>query len=186
MDAIFPLPEAAHRAPPIAAVLYDHGDPVEELLATVAQALRRESVRVAGLLQHSVRDQASARCVIDLENIDTGRRYPLTQNLGIASQSCALDITALAEASSVLRQAVADHAQMVLINKFGTQEVNGRGLRSEMMEIAMAGIPILTSVGRRYLPQWREFIGGEAALLPMSVPAVLGWWQQVRRVHAPA
>lgn len=165
---------------PIAAFLYEPGDPVEALMAQAAQALREVGVRIGGLVQHSVRDNEEARCRINLENIGTGAVYPMSQNLGAASQSCALDVNALADASWVLRQAVTDEAQLVIINKFGAQEAGGSGLRDEMMQVAMAGIPLLTSVGRRFLPQWHEFMGDGAILLPLSLDAAIGWWQRLQ------
>lgn len=164
----------------IAAIVYSPGHPVEALLSETAQALRARGVRVGGLVQHSFRDHEAARCRIELENLDTGAMYPLTQNLGVASQSCALDITALADASAVLRQAVANQDHLVIVNKFGAQEAAGNGLRDEMAQIAMAGIPLLTSVADRFVPQWREFVGDEAVLLPVSLSGVLTWWQDVQ------
>jgi nucleoside-triphosphatase THEP1 len=166
--------------PRIAALLYEPGDPVEAVMAEIARTLRDRGVHVGGLLQHSVRDHAEARCQINLENVGNGTLYPLTQNLGVESQSCALDITALADASAVVRQAVDDQARIVIVNKFGAQEAIGGGLRDEMMQVALAGIPLLTSVGRRFLPQWQEFIGEDALLLSVSLDVGLAWWKQVQ------
>jgi hypothetical protein len=68
----------------------------------------------------------------------------------------------------------------VIVNKFGAQEAIGGGLRDEMMQVALAGIPLLTSVGRRFLPQWQEFIGEDALLLSVSLDVGLAWWKQVQ------
>ena len=160
----------------IAAILYERGEPIENFMAAAAKTFNDRAIRVGGLVQHNRRTGENARCLIELENIATGLRYRLTQNLGPASQSCALDISALADASAVLRQAIADRVEIVIVNKFGAQEASGGGLRDEMMQIALAGIPMLTAVGRRYLADWQEFVGAEAVLLPMSVPEVLSWW----------
>ncbi len=164
----------------IAAIVYSPGQLVEELLSDVAHVLQGQGVRVGGLVQHSFRDHSDSRCRIELENLDTGAMYPLTQNLGMASQSCALDIRALADASAVLRQAVIDQDQLVIVNKFGGQEAAGSGLRAEMAEIAMAGLPLLTSVAERFLPQWHAFVGDEMLLLPVSKDRVLAWWRNLQ------
>jgi hypothetical protein len=42
------------------------------------------------------------------------------------------------------------------------------------------GIPMLTEVGRRYLPEWQQFIGGESILLPFSQTDVFSWWQCIQ------
>ncbi len=159
----------------VAAILYDRGDPVEELMAAVAARLRSDAIHVSGLVQHNLRSGERAHCIFELEDLITGTRYPLTQNLGSASEACALDTTALADASQALRQAIADRAQIVIVNKFGEQEATGHGLRNEMMQIVMAGIPMLTAVSRRHLAQWLQFAGKNPQLLPMSLPAVLSW-----------
>jgi len=163
----------------IAAILYERGDPIEELMASLARTLLAGAIRVGGLVQHNHRIGENARCSIELENIMTGMRYHLTQNLGSASQSCALDTSALAEASYALRQAIDDHVQIAIVNKFGAQEAIGGGLRNEMAQIVMAGIPMLTAVSQRYLPEWHQFVGQEANLLPMSLPDVLSWCQHI-------
>jgi len=100
-------------------------------------------------------------------------RYRLTQDLGSASQACALDTLSLAEGSYALRQAVDERAQIVIVNKFGTQEAAGDGMRNEMLQIVMAGIPMLTAVGRHYLSRWQRFAGESATVLLLSLPAVL-------------
>ena len=162
----------------IAAILYERGEPIEEFMATLASTLSSRAIHVGGLVQHNYRTDEFTRCRIELENIITGTRYQLTQNLGSASQACALDITALADASSALRQAIAERVEVVIINKFGTQEAAGGGLRNEMMLIALTGIPIITAVSQRYLSEWQDFAGTEAVLLPMTTTAVMSWWQR--------
>lgn len=162
----------------VAAVLYDRADPIEKLMATVAARLRADAIHVGGLVQHNLRLAGRTHCCFEFEDLISGARYPLTQNLGSASQSCALDTTALAEASCALRQAVIDRVQIVIVNKFGEQEATGHGMRNEMMQIVTAGIPLLTSVSRRHLPQWLDFVGDYAQLLAPSLAPVLSWAQQ--------
>ena len=164
----------------VAAVLYDRSAPVDRLLAAVARELALSGVRVGGLVQHNIRRSADAPCVIDLEDVTSGERYRITQDLGCGSDSCSLDAAMLAEASVAVRNAVAAQAELVIVNKFGTQEATGHGLRDEIGQVVAAGIPLLTAVGDRYLEQWREFTGGEAVLLPASLPAVLEWWAKIR------
>lgn len=170
-----PTPMRLQVAPAVAAVVYDHDAPVDALMIDVLAALRKQNIRVAGLLQHTHRPENDERCVIELEDILHGRLHRLTQNLGAASISCSLDITVLAEASGVLRQAIADCAQIVMVNKFGGQEAAGGGLRNEMLQVALAGIPMLTTVSHRHLDDWTTFAGEDSVLLARSVPAVLAW-----------
>jgi hypothetical protein len=45
-----------------------------------------------------------------------------------------------------------------------------------MGETVMAGVPLLTAVGERFLGEWKNFTGDEGALLPPTLEAVLDWW----------
>lgn len=166
----------------VGAVLRDDDVPIDEFMVTVAGYLRAEGVRVGGLVQHALRGHG--KCSFEFEDIASGARYPLTQNLGPESRACALDSAALADTSSVVRVAIGDGAQIVIINKFGEQEAGGRGMRQEMMQTVMAGIPLLTSVKRRYLADWLEFVGTQGDLLPVARPAVIDWCRRALS-HAP-
>jgi len=42
-----------------------------------------------------------------------------------------------------------------------------------------AGIPLLTAVGHRFLPEWEAFSGGYGELLPPEHDAVLDWCLRV-------
>lgn len=161
---------------PLAAILYERGDKIEELLAAAAAALRAHGVRVGGLVQHSRRSGDDVRCTIEVESIADGRRYLLSQDTSDDPTECTLDTAVLAEASGALRQALAQQVDLVIVNKFGKQEAAGRGLRGEILQIALAGVPLLTTVSRRHLPQWQEFIGDDVTLLEPALPAVLAWW----------
>ena len=56
----------------------------------------------------------------------------------------------------------------------------GSGLRDEMAETVVAGVPLLTAVGERFLPEWKEFTGGEGVLLEPTLDAILAWWSAPR------
>lgn len=164
-------------APPaIGAVRYLPGEAAEAVLDEAVRQLRRRGVRVAGLLQHSLRESDGERCRIVLENLASGKHFFLSQNLGSGSQSCSLDAQVLADATSAVRDAVAGDAQLVVINKFGALEAAGGGFRSEILQVVEAGVPLLTSVADRFVPEWRAFVGELAEELPPNPGAVLAWW----------
>lgn len=173
MSAIMP----ANDSLPLAAIRYRPDTPLEILLAEAVRLLKAEGVRVGGVIQHDLVGDAGRICQMELEDIASGRRIPLSQDLGSGSVSCGVDSSGLAEAAMAIRAAVENGDELVVINKFSTQEVEGGGLRAEMGLAVAAGVPLLTAVGERYLAQWQEFTGGEAALLEPSLPAILEWWR---------
>ena len=162
---------------PLAAIRYRPDTPLETLLAEAVRVLKAEGVHIGGVIQHDLRGDAGRICQMELEDVASGRRIALSQDLGSGSVSCGVDSAGLAEAAMAVRQAVEGGADLVVINKFGTQEVEGGGLRAEMGFVAAAGVPLLTAVGERYLGPWQEFTGGEASLLEPTLAAVLAWWR---------
>lgn len=160
----------------IAAVVYTPTDNIEALLAAAARALAARGVKLGGVLQHDIATVIDDPCAMELENLETGESIPLSQDLGRGSVSCRVDPDALARGSMAVRGAIARGVELVIINKFGAQEVSGAGLRDEMGETVMAGVPLLTAVGERFLDEWKDFTGGEGALLPPTLDAILDWW----------
>lgn len=165
----------------IAAVVYKPTDNIEALLARAARALSEQGVRLGGVLQHDIATVIEDPCAMQLENLETGESIPLSQELGRGSVSCRVDPDALARGSMAVRGAIERGVDLVIINKFGAQEVSGAGLRDEMAETVVAGIPLLTAVGERFLPEWKAFTGDDGALLAPTLDAILHWWSAPQR-----
>lgn len=166
----------------VAAVVYETGSRIEEFFASLAAYLIASGIKVSGLLQHSMRANEADRCSFEMEDLGQGMRYRISQDMGAGSSACSIDPTAIAAASEVLRQAIVDAPDIVLVNKFGALEAAGEGLRDEMNGIVAAGLPLLTTVNCDQLEAWRTYVGTANAELPMNRDAVVAWVQQrVRR-----
>ncbi|THF54786.1 DUF2478 domain-containing protein [Pseudothauera rhizosphaerae] len=164
---------------PIAAVVYPPTLDVGAVMRAAAAALASRGVAVGGVVTCDARDAPDESCEMELEDVSTGARFSITQNLGSGSEACRLDPGALARAAVAVRHAIEDGAELVLFNKFGAQEAGGSGLRAEMGLAAARGTPLLTTVAERFVPDWQTFTGGDSTLLPPDVDAVLAWWQAV-------
>ncbi|MEH6357297.1 MAG: DUF2478 domain-containing protein [Marinobacter sp.] len=159
----------------LAAIIYDDdSQPVETLLRSLANYYNRQGIRVAGLAM-VLDEQGLRRKPMALQDLETGTEYCIAQNLGKESQSCCLDPSGLADATSVLRAAVHNPPKLAIVNRFGQQEIDGRGCRAEFVQLLDAGIPVLTVVKRKFLEQWHEFGGEEAVDLVFSEVAVQAW-----------
>lgn len=163
----------------LAAIIYDNDDqPVDKLLHDVAAKLNRRGDAVAGLAM-ALNEQGLRREPMALQDLETGKEYSIAQNLGKESQSCCLDPHGLADATSVLRAALQKPPRLAVVNRFGQQEVDGKGCRAEFIQLLDAGIPVLTVVKRKFLAQWHEFAGEGAVDLPFSEAAVEQWCNEV-------
>lgn len=89
--------------------------------------------------------------------------------------ACNLNPQALGEASAVLRQALADGVDLVVINRFGGVEAEGGGFVMELADFIEAGIPVLTAVAARHQSGWQRFTGGLHVALPADEEALMAW-----------
>ena len=139
---------------PIAAIVYTPTDHIEPVLLEAARALAEQGVRLGGILQHDIATTINDPCGMELEDLASGERFALSQDLGSGSEACRLDPDALAHAAVAVRSALERGTELVFINKFGAQEACGAGLRAEMALAVTTGVPVLTAVGERFLPEW--------------------------------
>lgn len=170
--------------PPRAAALLDDGTlDIDALLAQLAAEQHRRGRRVRGLVMtHPDEYEGCARPMV-LVDIDSGRQYLVSQNLGSGSTACRADAQGFARASRVLRDALAQAPELVISNRFGGLEAEGGGFADEMLALMAAGIPLLTVVGSQYRDAWRAYSGG-APLLPADAAAATAWIDQALAARA--
>lgn len=172
-----PHPHTAYGGFTVAAVAYgDEGDAAAAALWQAVRAVQADGRRVAGLLNPL--DAQGRHLNGEVASVADGRRFPIFQNLGSGASGCKLDAGALADAGAVIREAVERGADLVVINKFGHAETENRGLLAELLAAAAAGIPVLTGVHSKYLPQWRHFSDGLGTELPPDGHTVAAWARQ--------
>jgi nucleoside-triphosphatase THEP1 len=147
-----------------------------DLLAAFARDVMAEGYRVHGLVQHP-RQRPDGGLGLVVEDLESGRCYDISQNLGPGSESCNVDPRGLAEASVVLRRAIAMGAELVVVSRFGKLEASGHGLAAEMLEVMVAGIPLLTVVDDRNMGAWNVLTGGSGLILEADAHRLRLWWQ---------
>jgi molybdate transport system ATP-binding protein len=109
----------------------------------------------------------------------TGRAIPICQALGSGAVSCTLDPAGLAEAAVSVSRAIDEDVDLVIVNKFSKQEAAGGGLRAELADAVMAGMPILTAVPEKCYDAWIEFTGGFGTTLVCERHVVDEWWREI-------
>lgn len=165
-------------AAPFAAVVYPPQSNAVGFLGAFAEKLKQRGVRVAGIVQEKVRDSDGALTGIDAIDVATGARAPIKR---VARQNrdtnnCALDASVLAGTSGFLRHAIEEGVELIVVDKFGTEEQNGRGLSDEILLAISEGIPLLISVPQPALDIWQERTGAMGGVLPLDAGALEQWW----------
>ena len=162
----------------IAAILYRPEDDVDSLLADFACDLQSRGTAVGGIVQRNLRDQ-SGKTGMEVLDLLSGNRISICQQLGSGSMACKLDAGALAEAATAVTRAIHDDVALIVINKFSKQEASGRGLRDELAEAIVAGVPVLTAVPEKCLEAWKLFTGDQGTTLLCAREAIESWWRDM-------
>ncbi|TDL78267.1 DUF2478 domain-containing protein [Palleronia sediminis] len=162
---------------PLAAIRFETGD-IDGLLAGIAATLTGHGLRVRGVLQSRGAVGGECHCAdMDLTTLGSGRCFRISQPLGNGSRGCRLHPGALAECSSFLETELRAGADLLILNRFGRGESEGRGFRDLIGTAIGLGVPVLTSVRPTYAEAWAAFGCGIACDLPMRRDAVLDWAQ---------
>ena len=160
-------------APLIAAIRCPEGVSVDAVLARAAARLRAEGVRLAGHVQ-GIRPGRSGEVTV-VEDLVTGAARPITQELGPGAAGCSLDPAALADVAAGLLAQLDGKVDLLVVNRFGKAEAEGRGLRAAIERAVLNGVPVLTVLRAGHAAAWDQFTGGEAVLLEPEDEAILIW-----------
>jgi len=134
------------------------------------------NTRIGGVLQEGVFDSQGSMTGLNAVDVSTDRRIPLSRPVQNADD-CSLDVAALAGTSGIISKAVSDAVDLVVVEKFGEHEQNGKGLIDEILQTIVAGVPLLISVPEAALPAWQERTGELGDVLPFTEEAFQEWWQ---------
>ncbi len=163
---------------PFAAAVYkpDTGDRMA--LLKFVEHLKSQNTRVGGILQEALFDSDGEIAGLNAIDVATGHRIPISRPAA-SEDECGLDISALAETTGVIRNAIDEGVELVVVEKFGEQEQNGKGLIDEVMQTIAEGIPLLISVPHAALPLWQERTGGLGGVVAFDEEAFRQWWREM-------
>jgi molybdate transport system ATP-binding protein len=140
----------------LAAIVYRPEDDADSLLREFATALIHKGHQIGGLVQRNEKDGREQHAAMVLIDLMTGCVCPISQ----AGRDCKLDPGALANAALAIGRALDAGVELVIVNKFSTQEAAGKGLRNELATAVATGLPVLTAVPEKHFGAWQAFSGG--------------------------
>ena len=153
----------------------NRGD-TNRVLTAVAAQLRAEGLCLAGAVQSDTDCAPGGKCDMDLEILPAGPVVRISQSLGAQSRGCRLDPVALEQAVGLTEARLNDATpDIVILNKFGKHEAEGRGFRSTVARALEADLPILVGVNATNMAAFEAFTGGLAEVAGDSVETVLTW-----------
>lgn len=151
----------------------------DRLLSDVVARLTDDGVRVLGALRAFGHGGEAEHCESALRVLPDGPVVRITQDLGAGSTACRMDAGALEEAVGLATtRLTGQDADLVVLNKFGLSEAEGRGFRAMIAEALARGVPVLIGVSNTHRAAFERFAGGLAVELPPSEDAVFAWCRQ--------
>src|SRR5215471_191823 len=129
----------------LAAVVYGADDDPDRLLIDFAGDLSRSGRHVVGVVQVG-RNCRSENPVLGVVVLPGGDVVPLVEDVGTCTKGCRLDAGRLGGVAKRLAGALAGGSDLVIINRFGRTESEGRGLTDLITRAVNVDIPVLVAV----------------------------------------
>lgn len=145
------------------------------VLAEVATALLGKGLELAGVVQTSTDRPGRRHCDMDVMVLPAGPVLRINQLLGEGAQGCRLDPSALETAVAQVEATFSSKFDVLIINKFGKHEVEGRGFRGLIAEALSRGIPVVIGVNAQNADAFTTFVDGCAEPLAADTSEIVNW-----------
>jgi hypothetical protein len=162
-----------------AAIAYGADDDPDRLLLDFAADLRGSGSRVAGIIQLG-RIPPAGSCELGAVVLPAAEVVSLIHDTRRMASGCRLDSGRLADLAGIVASAIADGADLVIVNRFGKLEADGRGLIDLVRRAVDADIPVLIAVPEHRFAALVKYTGGMNVRLPCRRAALDRWWRSVR------
>ena len=148
---------------------------VDSLLRDVADRLQAEGWPLAGAVQYNVETGPESKCHMDLQVLSGTERVRISQDLGALPRGCRLDPQGLERVVGLVSAGLQRGAALLLVNKFGKQELEGRGFRPVIGEALSSGVPVLVAINHGNLDAFLGFAGDLGEALTQDADAIADW-----------
>ncbi len=156
----------------------------DRLLCQMAERLQDKGLKLAGAVQENVGGDESTPCDMVLRVLGLEEPVTISQRLGPHASGCRLDAGALERAVGLVEATLNDATDLLIINKFGKQEIEGRGFRSLVADALSHGIPVLTAIRPSQLEAFTDFAGEMAEEVKANPQGIYDWLTTHREMAA--
>ena len=167
----------------LAALVYGPEEDPDAVLRDFAAGLKARGLRAVGMVQAGRCADSSLSAVL----VHNGETLLLAQDFDPAAKGCRLDVGRLHSAAARVADAMDAGADLLIVNRFGKRERDGKGLAHLIERALGSDIPVVIGVSSRSFAEWINFAGGMSVKLACERSALDEWWQNVsmRRPHPP-
>lgn len=158
---------------------------IDDLIADVVCAFTDDGLRLAGTVRARPADPSGHPCDMDLRVLPDGPRFRISQPMGSAAKGCRLE-GGVIEAIAWAVEGRMLGTDLLIINKLGKLEAQGRGLCPAIALAMEMEIPTLVGVNEMNAPGFMAFPGCVAAPLAPDMGAILDWYEAAVEPEGPA
>ncbi|GGH30654.1 Protein of unknown function [Cribrihabitans marinus] len=151
----------------------------DRLLSAAAAHLAARGVALAGVVQSNTECADSSKCDMDLKVLPDGETIRISQSLGAGSRGCRLDPAGLELAVGLVGRSLDAGPRLLIVNKFGKHEADGRGFRPLIGEALARDIPVLVGLNGLNAERFLEFTDGAAEQLSPEIESIETWLNRV-------
>lgn len=148
------------------------------LLERFSIDLMKRGVRCSGTVQVNTERADGGPCDMDVKVLPSGPIIRISQSLGANARGCRLDPSALEDSVAQVASDLANGTDLLIINKFGKHEAEGRGFRDVIAQALATGIPVLVGVNSLNLAAFNVFTGDAGTRLVPSLQSLIDWFDR--------
>jgi len=149
------------------------------VLERLVADLSAQGLRCCGTVQINSERADAGPCDMDVRVLPNGPVLRISQDLGSQARGCRLDPAALETAVGLVSARMSSGADLLIVNKFGKHEAEGRGFRNVIAEALAMDIPVLVGLNTLNRPAFENFAEGLAIQLPPEPAALMAWVNEV-------
>jgi len=116
--------------------------------------------------------------------VHTGEKLSLFQDLRSWVDGCRMDVGQLVQAAGQIADAIDQGADIVIVNRFGRQEREGKGLAHLIERALSVDIPVVIAVPSHRFADWIKFVDGMSVKLHCNRDSLDAWWNALSSRNA--
>jgi len=147
----------------------------DPIMTEAAERLLALGYGVAGLIQSNTERGEDCRCDMDVKVLPGGTVFRISQDRGPGARGCRLDPAMLEAGVALVDRALQDAPDILILNKFGKHEAEGRGFRQTIAEALAREIPVLLGINPLNLEAFLNFAGDLAEEVRPQAGTIAAW-----------
>ena len=154
---------------------------VDRVLWQFADHLAQRGLRTCGLVQINTERDYTSKCDMDVQVLPAGPVIRISEYRGREAKGCRLDPAALEQAVMEVSRRMEGDVDVLIVNKFGKHEAEGRGFRDVIAEALLRDIPVIVGANALNLEAFNGFTADLATPIAPSVEALVRWFETSHR-----